>query len=53
MKVFYGLIKGTLWYVSETMPEKASYIVIHAETIQDAEIKLFAITNEHNPRIYL
>jgi hypothetical protein len=53
MLIFYGLHKNGLWYITDKMPEKESYIVIHAETRKDAECKLFEIVVEHNPRIYL
>jgi hypothetical protein len=44
MKKFYGLLKGTLWYVSDTLPVDRSYITLYAETRQDAERQLFEMT---------
>lgn len=53
MKIFYGLHKGGLWYVTDTMPGKESYIVIHALSFHEAQTKLFEIIQNYNPRIYL
>lgn len=53
MKIFYGVLKGNLWYVTDKMPEKVSYIVIHANNQHEAQTKLFKIVDEYNPRIYL
>jgi hypothetical protein len=53
MLKFYGCLKNNLWYITDKMPEKESYIVIHAKTRHDAECQLFEMVVEHNPRIYL
>lgn len=53
MKIFYGVLKGNLWHVTDKMPEKVSYIVIHANNQHEAQTKLFKIVDEYNPRIYL
>ncbi len=52
MKIFYGILRGNLWAIGEECPA-SSYIVVQAATKQDAEVKLFAMVNEYNPRIYL
>lgn len=53
MNKYYGLHKNGLWYITDIEPTNQSYIVIEADTRQDAECKLFEIVVEHNPRIYL
>lgn len=41
MKIFFGLNRNGLWYVTDKMPEKESYFTIHATSMKDAEAQLF------------
>lgn len=52
-KIFYGIYTGHIWYISDKIPKKESYIVIHANCIAAASVKLNSIISEYDPRIYL